>query len=85
MTCVGLDGTARCATRCFLDGTLHGELRDGQLTVGLDMGDRSSFYGVLNSAGEVIVEVKVATRPEAMKEMRFVLCRGPRMPRYRSD
>jgi hypothetical protein len=26
-------------------------LQDGQLTIGLDLGDRSSFYCVLNSAG----------------------------------
>lgn len=45
-----------------------GRLKDRQLTVGLDLGDRSSFYCVLNGAGEVIVEAKVATNPEAMKE-----------------
>ena len=43
------------------------KLQDGQLTVGLDLGDRSSFYCVLNGAGEVILESKVATNPEAMK------------------
>ena len=45
-----------------------GKLQDGQLTIGLDLGDRSSFYCVLNGAGEVILERKVATSPEAMKE-----------------
>ena len=44
-----------------------GKLRDQQLTIGLDLGDRSSFYCVLNGAGEVILEAKVATNPEAMK------------------
>ncbi|HEY4049055.1 MAG TPA: hypothetical protein VGM27_19510 [Acidobacteriaceae bacterium] len=43
------------------------KLQDGQLTIGLDVGDRSSFYCVLNGAGEVILEAKVATSPEAMK------------------
>ena len=35
------------------------KLRDRQLTIGLDLGDRSSFYCVLNGAGEVILEAKV--------------------------
>jgi len=42
--------------------------QDGQLTIGLDLGDRSSFYCVLNNAGEVILEDRVATSPEAMKK-----------------
>jgi transposase len=45
-----------------------GTLQDEQLTIGLDLGDRSSFYCVLNGAGEVILEAKVATNPEAMKK-----------------
>jgi transposase len=46
----------------------RGKLQDGQLTIGLDLGDRSSFYCVLNGAGEVILEQRVATNPEAMKK-----------------
>jgi hypothetical protein len=43
---------------------------EGQrLTVGLDLGDRSSWYCVLNEAGEVVLEQKVATTPKAMKEV----------------
>jgi transposase len=38
------------------------------LTVGLDLGDRSSWYCVLNEAGEVLLEPKLATTPKAMKE-----------------
>jgi transposase len=45
-----------------------GKLPDGQLTIGLDLGDRSSFYCVLNGAGEVILEERVATSPEALKK-----------------
>jgi transposase len=45
-----------------------GKLQDGQLTIGLDLGDRSSFYCVLNGAGEVILEERVATNPEAVKK-----------------
>ena len=43
-------------------------MQDQQLTIGLDLGDRSSFYCVLNGAGEVILEERVATNPEAMKK-----------------
>ena len=45
-----------------------GKLQDRQLTIGLDVGDRSSCYCVIDAKGEVILEAKVATRPEAMKE-----------------
>ena len=45
-----------------------GKLQDQQLTIGLDLGDRSSFYCVLNGAGEVIIEQKVSTTPDAMKK-----------------
>jgi hypothetical protein len=44
------------------------KLHDGQLTIGLDLGDRSSFYCVLNGVGEVILEAKVATNPQAMRQ-----------------
>jgi transposase len=43
-------------------------LLDRQLTIGLDVGDRSSFYCVIEGKGEVILEARVATRPEALKE-----------------
>ena len=42
---------------------------EGQLTIGLDLGDRSSAYCVLNEAGEIIFERKLATTPEAMKQV----------------
>jgi predicted NBD/HSP70 family sugar kinase len=45
----------------------RGKLQDGQLTIGLDLGDRSSSYCALNGAGEVILEQRVATNPETMK------------------
>ena len=41
----------------------------GQLTIGLDLGDRSSAYCVLNEAGEIVLEHKLATTPEAMKQV----------------
>ena len=40
-----------------------------KLTIGLDLGDRSSWYCVLDEAGEVLLEQKLATAPKAMKEV----------------
>ena len=40
-----------------------------QLTIGVDLGDRSSRYCVLNAAGDIILERKLATTPQAMKEV----------------
>jgi transposase len=42
--------------------------KGSKLTIGLDLGDRWSFYSVLDEAGEVILEQKVATAPEAMEQ-----------------
>ena len=39
----------------------------GQLTIGLDLGDRFSAYTILSEAGEIVLEHKLATTPEAMK------------------
>jgi hypothetical protein len=39
------------------------------LTIGLDLGDRSSWYCVLDETGEVLLEKKVSTTPKAMKEV----------------
>jgi len=39
-----------------------------RLTIGLDLGDRSSCYCVLDEAGEVVDEHKLGTSPKAMKE-----------------
>jgi transposase len=39
-----------------------------KLTIGLDLGDRWSFYCVLDEAGQVILEQKLSTTPEAMKQ-----------------
>ena len=40
-----------------------------KLTIGLDLGDRSSWYCVLDEAGEVLLEQKLGTTPKAMKEV----------------
>jgi transposase len=40
-----------------------------ELTIGLDLGDRSSWYCVLDEAGSVVLEQRVSTSPKAMKEV----------------
>src|SRR6202011_3060561 len=40
-----------------------------RLTIGMDLGDRWSCYCILDEAGEILLEQKVATTPEAMKQI----------------
>jgi len=42
--------------------------KEQKLTIGLDLGDRWSFYCVKDGAGKVILEQKLPTTPEAMKQ-----------------
>src|SRR5467141_1607711 len=42
--------------------------KDQKLTIGVDLGDRWSFYCVLDEAGKIILEQKVPTTQEAMKQ-----------------
>ena len=42
--------------------------KEQKLTIGLDLGDRWSFYCVLDEAGNIIVEQKVPTTAEGMKQ-----------------
>src|SRR2546425_13026753 len=42
--------------------------KEQKLTIGVDLGDRWSFYCVLDEAGKIILEQKVPTTPEAMKQ-----------------
>ena len=46
-----------------------GKVAGQKLTIGLDLGDRSSWYCVLDEAGEVLLEQKLATTPKAMREV----------------
>jgi hypothetical protein len=41
--------------------------QDRRLTVGLNLGDRSSFYCVLDEAGDVLMEQRLSTTPKAIK------------------
>jgi transposase len=40
-----------------------------KLTIGLDLGDRSNWYRVLDEAGDVLLEQRLSTTPKAMKEV----------------
>jgi transposase len=40
-----------------------------KLTIGLDLGDRSSWYCLLDEVGEVLQERKLSTTPKAIKEV----------------
>src|ERR1700680_4591092 len=40
-----------------------------KLTIGLDLGDRSSWYCLLDEVGEVLREQKLGTTPKAMGEV----------------
>ena len=42
--------------------------QEQKLTIGLDLGDRSSWYCVLDETGEVVLEQKLSTTPKAIKE-----------------
>ena len=38
-------------------------------TIGMDLGDRCSYYCVLDEAGEVLIEQKLLTTPQAMQQV----------------
>src|SRR5882724_5851014 len=40
-----------------------------RLTIGLDLGDRSSWYCVLDEAGVILLEQRLGTTPKAMREV----------------
>ena len=40
-----------------------------KLTIGLDLGDRWSWYCVLNELGDIVLERRLTTTPEAMKQV----------------
>jgi transposase len=44
-------------------------ISEQKLTIGLDLGDRSSWYCVLDEAGSVLLEQRLSTSPKAMKEV----------------
>ena len=50
-------------------GKASTKMRSQKLTVGLDLGDRSSWYCVLDERGELVLEQKLSTTPKAMREV----------------
>jgi transposase len=44
------------------------DFQGAKLTIGLDLGDRSSYYCVLDDMGEVILERKLSTTAKALEE-----------------
>jgi transposase len=50
--------------------------KEHKLTIGVDLGDRWSCYCVLDEAGEILLEQKVATTQEAMKQIFEKIPRG---------
>jgi hypothetical protein len=45
------------------------KISEHKLTVGLDLGDRSSWYCVLDEAGAIVLEQRLSTTPKTMKEV----------------
>ena len=45
------------------------KISEQKLTVGLELGDRSSWYCVLDEAGRVLLEQRVSTTPKAVREV----------------
>ena len=54
-------------TTTMIEETLN--KKDRRLTAGLDLGDRSSFYCVLDKTGDVLLEQKVSTTPKTINEI----------------
>lgn len=49
----------------------HGNdfLKESKLTIGLDLGDRTSHYGLLDEAGNVILEHSLPTTPKGIHQV----------------
>src|SRR5271169_3911262 len=47
-----------------------------KLTIGMDLGDRFTYYCILDEAGEVLVEQKVATTKSAIQQVFSRIPRG---------
>ena len=45
------------------------KISEQKLTIGLDLGDRSSWYCVLDESGSIVLEQKVSTTSKALKEV----------------
>ncbi len=45
------------------------KISEQKLIVGLDLGDRSSWYCVLDESGRIVLEQRLSTTPKAMREV----------------
>src|SRR5689334_10075484 len=50
-------------------GRQSGKIATAKLTIGLDLGDRNSWYCVLDEAGQIEVEQRVRTHAKALREV----------------
>ena len=58
-------------------GTNRNEIfKEHKLTIGLDLGDRSSHYCILDEAGEVILEHNFSTTPKGIHQVFNKIPRG---------
>ena len=55
-----------------------------KLTIGMDLGDRFSYYCVLGETGEVLIEQKAATSKQAIQQVLRVRIEGWRQRRIGS-
>jgi transposase len=46
-----------------------GNISQQKLTIGLDLGDRNSWYCVVDEAGQIQLEQRVATSAKALREV----------------
>ena len=53
-------------SRCSESPKKGKKARQGRMTIGLDLGDKTSRYCVLNEQGEVVAESRVATTKQAL-------------------
>ena len=44
-------------------------LKEPKLTIGLDLGDRTSYYCILDEAGKVILEHNLPTTPKGIHQV----------------
>jgi len=58
-------GNAELSTRRVVRNRIR---KGGQLTIGMDLGDRWSYYCVLGEGGKIVLEQKLPTT-EAMKRI----------------
>ncbi len=50
-------------------GAKQGNISQPKLTIGLDLGDRNSWYCVLDEAGQIQLEQRVRTNAKTLQEV----------------